>query len=199
MDIFFTRCKKYSKSLNKRIFRTQFVMVLGRIFGCNKLFLLVHVEQSMRKIFWIFLLIAPMLTASAQQAEVVTYKTLAASIKQDPGKIQVINFWATWCGPCVAEFPNIEKLKKAFKGKQVEFYIVSEEPLSTIRSFAAKKKLDLPYYKLNTHLPPIFNGSSIPRTYIISKGKIILSHSGAANWNDGSIISLIEKELSPNK
>jgi thiol-disulfide isomerase/thioredoxin len=121
------------------------------------------------------------------------------NIKSAKDKVIFLNFWATWCGPCVAEFPNIEKLKETFKGKQVAFYIISEEPLNTINSFAAKRKFNLPFYKLNMLLPPVFNGSSIPRTYIISNGKIILSHEGAANWNDASIINLINKELSVNK
>ena len=44
------------------------------------------------------------------------------------GKVVVIDFWATWCGPCVAEMPTMKKLYAEYKDKGVEFIGVSLEP-----------------------------------------------------------------------
>ncbi len=46
-------------------------------------------------------------------------------MKSLKGKVVVIDFWATWCGPCVAEMPNMKKLYAEYKDKGVEFVGVS--------------------------------------------------------------------------
>jgi len=58
------------------------------------------------------------------------------------GKPIVINFWATWCVPCVQEFPEFEELNKKYSDK-VDFFMVSDEEISKIEKFKAKKGYDL--------------------------------------------------------
>jgi thiol-disulfide isomerase/thioredoxin len=58
------------------------------------------------------------------------------------GKPFVINFWATWCVPCVQEFPEFEELNKKYSDK-VEFLMVSDEEISKIEKFKAKKGYNL--------------------------------------------------------
>ncbi|MGY0426564.1 MAG: TlpA disulfide reductase family protein, partial [Polaribacter sp.] len=53
------------------------------------------------------------------------YKELKPLLEKKDDKIYVINFWATWCGPCVKELPSFEKLKKEYGSKNVEVILVS--------------------------------------------------------------------------
>jgi thiol-disulfide isomerase/thioredoxin len=57
------------------------------------------------------------------------------------GKIVVLNLWGTWCQPCVWEMPYLQDLHDSFKGQPIAFFAVSDEPLATLRVFAAKERL----------------------------------------------------------
>ncbi len=59
----------------------------------------------------------------------------------------VINVWATWCAPCIAEFPDFLKVKNKFKN--VQFYFLTDEKASKIILFNSKKKLDLKFVTSN--------------------------------------------------
>jgi len=55
------------------------------------------------------------------------------------GKVYVIEFWATWCDPCIASMPHISKLQKEFADRGVQIISVSEEDLPTVEAFLEKK------------------------------------------------------------
>ncbi|MGN6726093.1 MAG: redoxin family protein [Tepidisphaeraceae bacterium] len=73
-------------------------------------------------------------------------------MKDLKGKVVVIDFWATWCGPCVAEMPNMKKLYAQYKDKGVEFIGVSlDQPeaaggLAALKDFCAKQQITWPQY-----------------------------------------------------
>ena len=54
-----------------------------------------------------------------------TYNELKPLLEKNDGKTYVINFWATWCAPCVKELPAFEKLKQEYANKNVEVILVS--------------------------------------------------------------------------
>lgn len=61
------------------------------------------------------------------------------------GKVVFVNFWATWCPPCRAEMPMIQKMYDDYKDK-IEFVFITDEPWSLVKSFYDKNNYDLPSY-----------------------------------------------------
>ena len=74
-----------------------------------------------------------------------TYKELQPLLEKSDGKTYVVNFWATWCGPCVKELPAFEKLNAAYSSKNVEVILVSldfpKQVEKRLIPFIKKKKL----------------------------------------------------------
>lgn len=111
------------------------------------------------------------------------------------GKVVVVNFWATWCPPCIAEMPSLEKLYHQYKD-DVVFLLVSNEDQEVISKFKEKNKYEFLVYSSITKNPEIFNTSSIPRTYVIDKqGTIVIDKSGAADWHSDKVKELINSLL----
>ena len=57
------------------------------------------------------------------------------------GKVVVLEFWATWCGPCVAAIPHINELADQFKGEPVQFVALTQEREKTVAAFLANKPI----------------------------------------------------------
>jgi thiol-disulfide isomerase/thioredoxin len=56
----------------------------------------------------------------------------------EPGKVYVVEFWATWCGPCRDSMPHLSELQQQYQGYGVSFIGISDEPLDTVTQFLAK-------------------------------------------------------------
>jgi len=109
------------------------------------------------------------------------------------GKVVLVNFWATWCPPCIAEMPSLELLYKDYKD-DVEFVFVSNEAASVIDSFKSKNGYRFVVYKPISKYPKAFNVTNIPRTFLIDKtGRIVIDKTGASNWNSDAFRATIEK------
>ncbi len=110
-------------------------------------------------------------------------------------KVVLINFWATWCPPCIAEMPSLEKLHNDYKDKII-FLFVSNEDSEKISMFITKNDYTFNVYKPLTQYPKVFNVSSIPRTFLIDKkGNIVIDKTGASNWNSKKVRTTIDELL----
>lgn len=127
----------------------------------------------------------PMLTLEREQ------KNLAAS----KNRVALINMWATWCPPCVAEMPSMQKLYDDY-GDQVDFYFITTDDLARIDKFMTKNDYDLPIY-LQTHdAPQKLESSLLPTTFVISKsGQIVVRETGSADWNSKKTRKLLDNLL----
>lgn len=89
----------------------------------------------------------------ATDLEVYDFEGLKPFLNKQDDKIYVINFWATWCGPCVKELPYFEQLNENYKGKGVEVILVSLDFPSMydtkLKPFIAKKGLKSKVLALN--------------------------------------------------
>lgn len=117
------------------------------------------------------------------------------NFSQSEGKIIIVNFWATWCPPCVAEMPSFQKLYNAY-GSQVDFYFVTSEKSEKVEKFMQKNSYTLPIFLQTNVAPKQLESSVLPTTYLISKsGEIIIDEEGAADWNSDKMRALLDKLL----
>ena len=107
-------------------------------------------------------------------------------------KVIFINFWATWCPPCIAEMPSIEKLYQKFKDR-IGFACISNESLSTIKEYKTRNRYSFTMYQSKMDIPKEFNLTIIPATFIISRDRIIaFKHEGPADWSHQKVIEYLE-------
>ncbi len=107
------------------------------------------------------------------------------SLEEFKGKVIFLNFWATWCPPCVAELPSIDKLHEEM-GDDVAFILLSfDDDFEKAKTFDKRKGYDLPIYAPASNLPAMFQSSALPTTYVIdAKGNLALTHKGMADYSD---------------
>lgn len=109
------------------------------------------------------------------------------------GQVIFMNFWATYCPPCVAELPEIEKAYQKHRN-QVAFLLVTNEKPEVVDAFMQKHGYDFPVFYPETRTPEVFNVTSIPTTFIISReGKIVARKTGASNWDSRTTDRLFEE------
>ena len=117
------------------------------------------------------------------------------NLNQSKGDVILINFWATWCAPCVAEMPHFSNIYSDYKDK-VDFYFITQDDWNLVQHFEAKRNYNIPYYKL---IQPhnSLHYTSLPTTYLISKsGKIIMEKTGVADWNSDNFRKTLDKLIS---
>lgn len=109
------------------------------------------------------------------------------------GKVVLLNLWATWCPPCLAEFPSLEKLHDDYKDKVAFVFLTNENP-ETVSLFMSKRNSSLPVFIPLSSLPKLLDSSTIPHTVILGKdGKIYVEHTGAAKWDGRKTRSLMDR------
>ena len=114
------------------------------------------------------------------------------NFNESKDKVVLINFWATWCPPCIAEMPSLHKLYDDYKDK-VDFYFVSNEEVDVLNKFLAENNYSFNIHIPTTQYPKAFDVSSIPRTFLIDKkGNILIDKTGAANWNSDKVRATID-------
>ncbi|MGY8915803.1 MAG: redoxin family protein [Flavobacteriales bacterium] len=117
------------------------------------------------------------------------------SFESQKGKVLLVNFWATWCAPCIAEMPSLQNLYMDY-GDRVTFMFVTNEEEQKVLDFLKRKNYELPVYFPQSKEPKVLSSKSLPTTYIINKkGKLIVAETGAADWNSESTRKLLDSLL----
>ncbi len=125
----------------------------------------------------------------------VTLEDKQMDFQSKKGEVVLVNFWATWCPPCIAELPSLVELHEDYGNKMVFAFVASDER-EKVATFLERKEYHLPVYFEASQTPNELVSKSIPATYIISKtGKIVVDEKGAANWNSESTRALLDSLL----
>jgi len=116
-------------------------------------------------------------------------------------KVMVINFFATWCTPCIAEFPSLSSLKDRYQNdNRIAFVVLTNENKRKINSFLERRPelKNLSFYSYNSkNIPDLFIHRGLPTTYILNKNsEIVAVHSGMANWDSKNVTEFIDKLIS---
>jgi thiol-disulfide isomerase/thioredoxin len=114
--------------------------------------------------------------------------------EETKGKVVFLNFWATWCGPCVAEMTSIQELYNKY-GHEVKFILISTEAPKKIKEFKDRKGYSIPFSSI-VNAPEIFQTRTFPTTFIINKkGQIVVKEFGAHDWNGKNVRNLLDELL----
>ena len=115
------------------------------------------------------------------------------------GKVVLINFFATWCGPCMQELPQMQQLWATHKSNKnlVILVIGREHSQSEITAFRAKKGFELPMYPDEKRaVYSLFATQYIPRNYLIdAKGTIVYTSVGFEQNEFNKLVSKVDQLL----
>lgn len=106
------------------------------------------------------------------------------------GKVVFLNFWATWCPPCIAEMPSINSLYNKLKDNRNVIFIMADADGNLEKSiaFMRKKNFNLAIYVPTGQIPEQLFKGSLPTTVIINKkGEIVFNNEGMADYDSGEM------------
>ena len=113
-------------------------------------------------------------------------------------KVTLVNFWATWCRPCVEEIPSLNRLRKQMHGKPFQLISVDyAEDRETIETFMKDVNVDFPVLlDMDGTVSAKWDVVVFPSTFVIAPdGKIIYGVKGAIHWDTEEVIKLLDNLL----
>jgi thiol-disulfide isomerase/thioredoxin len=118
------------------------------------------------------------------------------------GKVVLVNFWASWCGPCVTEMPSLKRLLQELQDEAFELLLVNQgEPRFKVRKF-----LDLIGFPVNSLLDSkalslkAWGGMVLPTSYILDRtGRIRFVVQGPLAWDQPEALRVLEDLLHDNE
>lgn len=137
----------------------------------------------------------PLSEGRANAVTFINAKGISLNLSSLKGKVIFMNVWATWCGPCKAELPSINQLKKKFQNNSnVEVLLLDADGNPAVaQNFLAKQNLTLTSWAVLGPNPDFLSSNAIPFTVVLDKqGFIAYQHMGIANYNSGKFIKFID-------
>jgi thiol-disulfide isomerase/thioredoxin len=112
----------------------------------------------------------------------------------------LLNFWATWCAPCIREMPSLDRLQAKLKGEGLVVVAVSEDfaGLDLVEPFFERMKLENLAIFLDSDgaLSKAFGIAGLPTTLLIDReGRVVGGLEGPAEWDSGEAVTLIRHYL----
>jgi len=111
--------------------------------------------------------------SAAPDFSLKTMDDVTVSLSDLQGKVVMLNFWATWCGPCRMEIPHLKNLYTTFERKDFEILALSDEGSAQIRPFVKKYELPYPVVYADRQTLLKYNIRAFPTTILVDKKGII--------------------------
>lgn len=109
------------------------------------------------------------------------------------GKTVFLNFWATWCRPCIMEMPSMDQAYQSLKDEDFVFLAASYEEPGKIKSFQENRDFSFLFVHVRTSLESL-NIYSIPTTFIINKeGELVETIVGSRQWNTPEMLNKLKQ------
>lgn len=126
------------------------------------------------------------------------------SVDDFRGKVVLLNFWATWCGPCVKEMPSLDALQAAYGPQGLVVLPVSRDVtgMLTVKTWLKQHKLPnlKPYWDEGSRGARALNVTALPTSYLIGRdGDVIATVQGDLDWMSGEPRQAVEKALAAGK
>ncbi len=185
------------KFIKKNLFNIVFfgfIILLITPFGLPlKAFLIKGMSMVTTRVFHIEIDENERVKLSTYQWQLLDLQGEKVNLNEFENQVIIVNFWATWCPPCIAEMPSFQILYDDYKDKVV-FLFIAQDDENKVRKFLIKKKHDIPVYFETSRRPEEMNSNSLPTTYIINKeGQIVVNKTGAVDWNSNKVRELLDK------
>ena len=137
------------------------------------------------------------LNREIEKIKLTDFKGKPISLKQYQGKTIFINFWATWCKPCIKEMPSILEAQNILQKENIIFLLASSESVEQIEEFGNTNKYKFNYVRIENGEE--MNVQALPTTFIFNrKGNLVFSETGSRKWNEKNNIDLILKIAKEN-
>jgi len=132
----------------------------------------------------------PITTADGRQTSLTAFQ----------GRVVLLNFWATWCAPCVREMPSLDRLQAVLRGEGLEVVAVSEDfaGLDVVAPFFERLKLEnlAIYLDSGNALGKDLGIAGLPTTFLIDReGRMVGGLEGPAEWDSEEAVALIRHYL----
>ena len=109
------------------------------------------------------------------------------------GKRILLNFWATWCRPCIEEMPALSRAQELLKNDNYVFLLASDQSVEKIQAFVDKKKFDLTFIRFNGAFAEI-GVNALPTTFFYNElGKQVLRIEGMTDCDSEAAIERFKK------
>jgi thiol-disulfide isomerase/thioredoxin len=117
----------------------------------------------------------------------------AISLSSFKGKTVFLNYWATWCRPCLAEMPDMDKAAKILTNENFVFLAASDEDMEKVKAFAAKYDYSFQFVQSKTSVFDL-DIMALPTTIVIdAEGKIVYNEVGARDWSSDKELENLRK------
>ncbi|MES2874627.1 MAG: TlpA disulfide reductase family protein [Bacteroidota bacterium] len=121
----------------------------------------------------------------------------AINLGKYKGKTVFINFWATWCKPCIQEMPSIANAQNILRDEEIVFLLASDESIEQIEEFRIKHDYKFNYTRIENSED--LDIQALPTTFIFSpEGILIFSEPGDRKWDDAANINMILEIIKQN-
>ncbi|MFC3414691.1 TlpA family protein disulfide reductase [Algoriphagus hitonicola] len=162
-------------AVSKRIVQTKPIRILLFALACSLFFSACQSKDSSG---------SEQNSNSKSEAEFTDLNREKSNLSDYKGKPIILHFWATWCKPCIEEFPSLKEAQPRLEKENVQFLIASDEELDLIEKFQTRFKTGLNLIQLSEGSLAEFGVYALPTTLILNaEGKEINRISGKIDWS----------------